>query len=491
MKLHRLTILLEGAGRAVGVGVAGFVLGSIAGSSLAAREIVPLAGATIGIPLAIVFGLFAFAYEVAHYRHFSYEVTGDTLDITAGVFFRREREIPLGRVQNVDIERDLIARILQIAVVSIETAGGGETEAQLRYVGVPEARRVQEEIRTRKRSTTATEDDGAGRREEHIFELDDGDLLLLSVLSFDARLLSVLVVAIPMIRPYLPAIDTPSGVMMLLFTLGGLLVSALAIWGLSAAATFVRFYGFTLQRVGDDLRYERGLIQRYDGSIPIDKIQTLVIEENVLMRRFGYASLSIETAGYAPGSTPSGGSEAAIPLAHRGTLVELAQTIEPFEDPALERPPKRARRRYAARYSIVVGVVTGLAYLVSHVAVAIPWYLPLTLLVIVPFAADRKWRHRGWALGDGHGFTRNGFWRRRIHVVPEYRLQTIIERQTVFQRRWHLGSVVMDTASSRGLTGGDASAVDVDADVAASLSESLRDRLQAALVRRSRDSNRD
>ncbi|MFB6133456.1 MAG: PH domain-containing protein, partial [Halanaeroarchaeum sp.] len=223
----------------------------------------------------------------------------------------------------------------------------------------------------------------------------------------------------------------------------------------------------------------------------IDKIQTLVIEENVLMRRFGYASLNIETAGYAPGSAPSGGSEAAIPLARRGTLVELAKTIEPFEDPTMERPPKRARRRYAARYAIAVGSVTVVASLVSRVAVTFPWYLPLALLTVVPLAADRKWRHRGWGLGDGYGFTRNGFWRRRIHVVPEYRLQTIIERQTIFQRRWRLGSVVMDTASSRGLTGGDATAIDVDADAAESLRESLRARLQESLVRRREDTARD
>ncbi|MFB6133455.1 MAG: PH domain-containing protein, partial [Halanaeroarchaeum sp.] len=234
MKLHRLTILLEGAGRAVGVGVAGFALGSVAGSFLAARGVLPPLGATAGVPLAILFGAAAFAYEIAHYRHFSYEVTEDTLDITAGVFFRREREIPLGRVQNVDIERDVLARILQVAVVSIETAGGGETEAQLRYVGVPEARRVQEEIRKRKRSARAAVDEQeAPRREEHIFELDDADLLLLSVLSFDARLLSVLVFGAPMVRPYLPAIGSPSGATMQLFTVGGLLVSALVLWGLS------------------------------------------------------------------------------------------------------------------------------------------------------------------------------------------------------------------------------------------------------------------
>lgn len=486
MKLHPVTVVLEGGSRAVGAAVAGFTIGSILGTYPGTGQFIPGIGFLAGIPLALLFAAVAIGYEVAHYRHFTYELTADTLDLESGVFFRRDREIPLARVQNVDISRPIVARILGVAVVNLETAGGGKTEAKLQFVDATEAQRLQDEIQRRKRTASReTEAAVAPEPAELLFELDDRDLVLLSVLSFDPRLLSILFLFVPMVVPnVVPDVDSATRAAMALFAILSVLGSAFALWVLSAAASFVQFYGFRLHRVDDELRYERGLIQRYSGSIPLSKVQALVVDENVLMRRFGFASLSVETAGYAPGSTPSRGSEAAIPLAPLNVLWDLATDIEPFDPPTVNRPPKRARRRYLVRYSLVVAAITALGWALSSVVVQYPWYWLLALFLPVPLAADRKWRHRGWALGDGYAFTRNGFWRRRTHVIPDFRVQTVIERQTVFQRRWSLGSVVVDTASSRGLTSNDATAADIDASEARTLRESIRGRLQGALTER-------
>ncbi|MFC7080246.1 PH domain-containing protein [Halorussus caseinilyticus] len=112
------------------------------------------------------------------------------------------------------------------------------------------------------------------------------------------------------------------------------------------------------------------------------------------------------------------------------------------------------------------------------------WYaplLPLGFVVLAPVAAHLKWRHRGYATGENHVFTRNGFWTQTTKVVPYYRVQTVIQTGTVFQRRRRLASVVVDTASS---AGGVAAAVDVDAETAAELREFVAEKLQESLRRR-------
>ncbi|MCL7418905.1 MAG: PH domain-containing protein, partial [Halalkalicoccus sp.] len=105
----------------------------------------------IGIALAALAILVGFvaavAWQVAYFRRFEYETTPDTFDIRSGVVSRRNREIPYRRVQNVDISRNVVQRALEIAELRIETAGGGETEAILRYVGYEEAKRLQNELR--------------------------------------------------------------------------------------------------------------------------------------------------------------------------------------------------------------------------------------------------------------------------------------------------------------------------------------------------------
>jgi putative membrane protein len=69
-------------------------------------------------------------------------------------------------------------------------------------------------------------------------------------------------------------------------------------------------------------------------------------------------------------------------------------------------------------------------------------------------------------------------------VVPYYRVQTVVDSRTVFQRRRRLATLVVDTAGSSGLTGRQPRALDIDEARAADLRETVADRLQEALADR-------
>ncbi|GKZ13708.1 PH domain-containing protein [Haladaptatus sp. T7] len=436
--------------------------------------------------------LIVMAWEVAYHRRFEYELTDNSLDIESGVFSRRRREIPLRRVQNVDIHRNVVQRIAGIASLGLETAGGGETEASLEYVAYEEARRLQREIQRRKNGISTgreAEDETDGPDEEVLYEISSEELLLLSAVSIEPRAVGLVFLIVPFVTS---TVDLAS--VTFLVGLAQIVFSALILWVSSGMITFARHYGFRLTRVGDELRYERGLLQRYDGSIPIDKIQTLTVRENPVMRLAGYAALSVETAGYAPGQGPSasGGSEAAIPLAVRSRVRSLAHSLESFEDPTFQRPPKRARRRYTVRYAIAAALLTGVAYGIDRFTGFVDfWYVPLALLLLAPVAGLYQWKHRGYHVGDEHVVTRNGFWRRTTRIVPYYRVQTVIQRETLFQRRWSLATVVVDTASSIGFRSKDSHAADVDADDAAELRELVARRLGRAVKRRRTERGRE
>ncbi|MGB9965804.1 PH domain-containing protein [Halobacterium hubeiense] len=486
MKLHPLSIPVRVVSRAVGI-VWAFVF---AGFAFAGGDALLLSGVVV---LAVVVLAALAGYEVAYYRRFDYELTDESLDIYSGVFSRREREIPLRRVQNVDVTRSFVARLLGIAEVDVETAGGGGTEANLRFVGREEADRLQEAIRERRAALqreepeeaeeTAAEAAPAGG--ETLFELSDRDLLLYGALSFDPRLASGVVALATFLAPTFGDRISLSG-LGVAAVVGLAVVAALALWAVSAVARVVQFYGFRLRRVGDDLRYERGLLSRRDGTIPLSKLQTVAVEENVLMRRFGFASLAVETAGYAPGSQPSGGSEAAIPIAPREDVLSLARTLEPFHDFELERPPERARKRYVRRYLLAGLAVVAGGFLVDQFLTSVPWYAAGVLLLPAWPAARLTHRHRGYELGPDHVVTRAGFWNRSTRVVPYRRVQTVIRRQTVFQRRWRLATVVFDTAGSRSISAGDAAALDRDEEDADGIAGDVRDRVLDVIYERDR-----
>ncbi|RLM94872.1 hypothetical protein D3D02_02500 [Halobellus sp. Atlit-38R] len=461
---------------------------------------IPGLGPAGPIVLLIVAGLAALglvAYETAYVRRFSYELTADTLDIDSGVFSRRSREIPLRRIQNVDISRNVIQRVLGIAVVSFETAGGGDTEARLRFVSFEEAKRLQRELPRLKRTAERTDEEGEATESaergavepelEELFALDRSELAILGALSVDPRVPGVLFVLVSTVgSTIVPAyLTTVRGTTLVGVAAAVLVGVAVVSWIVGAVAAIVEYYDFRLVRSGDELQYERGLLQRYDGSIPFDKIQTLTMADNPLKRHFGYATLYIETAGYAPGGSSGGGSrgsEAAIPLAKREHVLTLVEELEPLGDVDFRRPPTRARRRYLVRYLLVVGVFAAVLYAARSL---LPVSFPLwPLLLLVPVAAGfahATWKHRGHWLGDQHVVTRNGVLQRETKIVPYYRIQTVIDSRTVFQRRLGLATVTVDTAGSLSLGGQDAAAVDVSGERADELRAELEARLGRAV----------
>ena len=387
--------------------------------------------------------------------------------------------------------RSAVQRVLGIAAVNVETAGGSDTEGSLRYVDAAEADRLQDEVARRKRrlaaGAEASESEEAA--EETLFELSSRELLLVGLLSFDLRTPGILFLlasgAGPSMAPMVWVDGGVSGPLLAVGLIVLLLVLVLASWLASAAAAVVNYYGFRLTRVGDDLRYERGLFRRYDGTIPAEKVQTLTVEDNPLKRRFGYATLKVETAGYAPGAGGNGGQSAtAVPLAEADRVRALAADIEPFGDPEFARPPRRIRRRYVVRYALAVLGVTGVLFAVDALVRSLPWFVPLVALPFVVAIGHYVWLHRGYWLGSDHVVTRNGFFRRETKVVRYDRIQTVIDSRTIFQRRWNVATVTIDTAGSLSLTGQDAAAVDVGDDDAAGLREELVGRLRQAMAGR-------
>ena len=460
-----------------------------------------------GLPAAAAAGggilLVALAYEVAYYRRFEYELTEDTLDISSGVISRREREIPYRRIQNVDVSQSVIQRALGIAAIDLETAGGSSTEGSIRFVKPDEATRLRRELQRRKTAASSGETGGTGDAdgatngerdrvgpaEEELFAISPGELALVGALSFDGRLIGLLVFlssgSVPVLSGFIPDASATAITATAIVAVGALFLVS---WVLGAAVAFSNYYGFRLSRAGDELRYERGLFRRYSGSIPTEKIQTLMVTDNPAKRALGYASLSIETAGYAPGQSGEQGSQAAVPIATTDRVYRLAHEVESFGTPTFSRPPKRVRWRYVIRYAIVVSVLVGIAFAVDWVVAAdLPWYGPAVLLLAVPPAAHLKWKHRGYWLGEDHLLTRNGFWSRTVTVVPYYRIQTVIDSRTLFQRRWNVATVVADTAGSSSIAGTSAAAVDFELEEAVELRETLQERLQSAVTsRRSR-----
>ena len=442
---------------------------------LGLRQLLVAVGVTPGVLGWLGIGITAVAVtavvETVSVRRVRFELTASGLQLQQGVLRRDARQIPLHRIQRVDIAQSLPLRVLGLATVRFRSAGGGGAEAELRHLRRSEAVALADDFDAIAQETGAVEPDGTTG--ELLFQLDRGGLLRAGVYGVDLRVLGGITAGISTLGPMLLE-QTGVGPLLLRWVtaeaavLPGVAVLVLiGAWGIGAVRRMVRFAGFTVERVAEGYRYSGGFGARYQGTIPAEKLQSVQLVDTPVSRRFGYAALAVQTAGGVEGG---GGSTTIVPLAPRAEVRAVAEALGVSPATTLRRPPLRARTRYRIRALGVVGVVTVVTALIgSWLPVMLPWWGPLVLLLPGVWLADHQWRHRGYHIDGSHLTTRTGVLRRRTTVVPLGKVQTVRIRQTLLQRRRTLASVGVDTAG-----GADAVAIDMDARGTAAVSDGLR-----------------
>ncbi|MDP2925998.1 MAG: PH domain-containing protein [Nanoarchaeota archaeon] len=115
-----------------------------------------IAGIALGI---ITFAVFYIIFSIIiaeifarmSYNRWFYEFTEDNLKIERGIIWKRYSNIPYERIQNVDITRGIIARMLGFSTVNIQTAGfsysphaGSFSEGYIPAVDINEAEQIRE-----------------------------------------------------------------------------------------------------------------------------------------------------------------------------------------------------------------------------------------------------------------------------------------------------------------------------------------------------------
>jgi putative membrane protein len=435
-----------------------------------------IGGGAGGMPPAagLLFGLagVAVAAVIGYVRwlNTTYSVAGEALHFRRGLISPDETSIPLGRIQAIDATQGPVQRLFGVQELHVQTAGGGaEGEIVLRAVSNAGASEL--------RAVAGLPDPVA--RDLPEWRLGAGALLVTAVTA------PQLGVILPLVGVFAAAGDD------VLFGSGegerladqliedvGLLV--LVVVAVAAAALFlsflgaiVAFAGFSLVRDGERLRIRRGLLARRAASVPLARVHAVDVVEGVLRRPFGLASVRMETAGY---RSEAAAAQTLLPLVRvrdvQGLLAEFVPALaEGAPDaagraeaategaptaaghseaageagPPLERPPARARRRYALPPALA-GAALG-AVLTAFVPPAWPAVPLLALLG----AVEGLLRHRsaGWRDDGRRLVIRGRLVARRTLLARVDRLQEHGLRASPLQRRAALADFEAAVGSGR------------------------------------------
>ena len=491
-RLHPLTLVFAAFGIARGM-IWPALAGGFGLGDGEVERMVPIIVGVLAIPALIG--------AAAKYALYRWRLDADELLLRSGVLNRQNRVIPLARVQNVEVRQSLLQRVAGVAELRVETAGTGlQAEAVLSVLGAGEAQSLRTDLLARRRAhasaapaeaADALPAEGVERTAvPPLARLSTWDLLLAGATANEAGVIAAAAAGLFQFADELPgelfemafrtALERTQGAVVLA-GLAGVLLLMLVGWIISIAGALVRYHGFTLTVDGGEMRKRYGLLTVHEASVPLQRVQAIRVEETFLRRWLGLASLMIETAGGSPGER--GGAEAFVPIARREDVGRLVRGI--FADADVDaaqfqrvhpKAERRLRRRYLITFLLIWAPFWAARWLdVQPGGMLAPW---VALLLPLPWLMAR-WQYgaRGWALPPGYVLARSGVMNRVTWIVPDRKLQTLHVRDTPFQRRLGLSTLVVDTAAG----GRQAAVVDLAHSTARRLLEELAIRARAAV----------
>ena len=362
-----------------------------------------IAGLAVVLVLGLGFGWWGWWTTTFH-------VTDDEFRIENSGAFAESKRIAYQRIQSVDINQPLAARMLGLAQLSVDVGGGEST--QLAYLTRRRAGELRAHLMARAHgvrtatsevphaASSAWDDTSAGDR--ILVRLNPGEIILGAVASLELILMIVTFVT-PLVLGLV--LGQP------LLALGGLVPLGLAIWSYLAKRVLGQF-NYTLAQTPTGLRITRGLTTLASQTVPPHRVQAIQVSQPLLWRFLGRYRIDVTILGASLGADSSGDVSSSTLLLPIGNAQQVATAFDAvwpglrLDDIPIVLSPARAR-----------------------------WLEPLAA---------------GW---NGFGYdehvvvARHGWFTRTSYVVPHARLQSVALEQGPLDRRTDVADVALHTTN--------------------------------------------
>jgi putative membrane protein len=372
-------------------------------------------------------------------------ITDDSIRLRTGVLSEKVTVVPFDRVQAIDTARGPIQRLFGVVEAQVQTAGGGKRgEIVLKAITEAEAEELRKAVRGGAATATVHPDEV---REELAWELRMRGLVTAAATSGSLGVLLPFVAAATQWGDDLfgrnaaeQLVPGSAGE-----ALRDLAIIIAAAWLLSFAGTVAAFARFRLVRDGERLRVHRGLLERREASVPVERVHAVRVVEGPLREPFGLAQIRIDSAGYAK---EGASAQTIFPLVRRRDAPELiARFLPEFagELDGLEPVPARAARRYI--------LPLALPWLVAAAVLALivgPPGLFLAVGAMIGVALGfARYRTAAYRLDGPRVIFRGRRLARSTAVAKPARLQEVHVMANFFQRRAQLATLVVGIGSGR------------------------------------------
>lgn len=436
-----------------------FIAFFVFGTKASEHDIWFFLGSSVIVLVVLVIG-------ILYWLRFSYRLEEGELRMEYGLFVRKKRYIPFDRIQSLDFSEGILHRPFGLVKVKVETAGSSgvaDAEAVLTAITKVEANRIQEIIAQAKKDLVAsesiTEDETVTEHVEEnvVYKITPKELLLLAttsggvgvVLSAVLAFFSQLDDVIPYERAYHEVENMISNGVAIIAVL--VFVGFLLAWFIALIGTMVKYAQFTVKKTERELVISRGLLEKRQITIPLNRIQGVRISENILRQPFGLCSVYIISAGGSVRNT-EGSKVLLLPAVKKAQVANILQDYLPLSFPTqpFKKLPKRSLPRYILRGSLVV-----FPLVIAAIAVFKLWGLLSILLFVISAAWSYvKYKDAGWRIEGQQLTLQYRSFIKHTLLMNKHHVQSLDYKVSIFQRKKNLASATSLIKSGMGAIGG-------------------------------------
>lgn len=394
--------------------------------------------------VVVCFAVVLSLVQFLSWRRFRYGVRDGALIVDKGLIQRHHREIPIDRIHHVEEVAKLQHRLFGVVNVRIDS-GGGESgaEIQLDAVSRREAALLRAALEGRPRDPGPVVTAGRADSEPALLELGVGQLLVAGITNVPFATTAALVASAIQFSSQITDNFLVALVDRVPVTIGGIgggVASLAVLYVLFAGGgSILANYGFVLERKGDELRTQKGLLDKRSAVVDLRRLTVIRLEETLMRRALGLCSLRIQTIS----GGKSGVSSLSVPIVDRAYADRLIAELMPVGKslPELSPHPSAARRRQFVRKLVVA----------SAIAAPIAWFwgpagviVGLLLLLLAACRAEVSYRALGHGTTGEVVLSREGGMRRHTSITTWPRSESTRLRTSPMQRWAGLATLHVD-----------------------------------------------
>lgn len=397
--------------------------------------------------LVLVAGLALSVFGGLSWWRSTFQVVGGELIVRSGVVRADRLTVPIGRIQSISIEQELLHRLVGLVKVSVDSAGSDGAEFEIVAV-TREVAEALERATVTCASPPSTVESVASPEQGRD---DEADAIVFS--HGWRRLVRTALTTWPV-----------SGLVLLapLFAFGDDigdylfgepiddLVGSLAWWWIpllvvsfisaTVALNVVRIlltdWKLTLRASAGRVQRTSGLLSRTSRASSVERIQMVSSRQNLLQRRAGLHSVTLSTIGDGDMSLNGCDPTQFDDIRRRVQIAERSPHVDDRRvHPSTAWPPLR-------NTLVVVGaVVVGFWFVVG------PWALFASVVLAPVWAAMRRAvSNQRWTIGDELA-SHHHLLSSSLDQAPVFKANAVVVSRSIFERRRGLARIRLDTAA--------------------------------------------